>query len=98
MTKVLVTGSNGFIGLNLISVLKKFKNVVIIHYDVNNTEDDLRTALQDCDTIFHLAGVNRPTDNSEFAGVNTELTRVICDSLQKKRTHTSNCVFFINSS
>ena len=83
MTKILVTGSEGFIGLNLISVLQRINNVAIFQYDVNNTEEDLQEALRECDVIFHLAGVNRPTNDSEFSAGNVELTRVICESLRK---------------
>ena len=78
MKNILVTGSKGFIGLNFVSVLKKFEDVEINHCDVNTTKENLQEALYNCDVIFHLAGVNRPSNDSEFINVNTELTREIC--------------------
>ena len=83
MMKILVTGSAGFIGLNLVSVLRRMNDISVLQYDVNNREEDLQEALGECKVIFHLAGVNRPADDSEFAAVNTGLTAKICESLRK---------------
>ncbi len=83
--KILVTGSKGFIGLNLLSVLQRMEDVTVFQFDIDNTKDDLQEALRECEVIFHLAGVNRPKDVSEFAEVNAGLTGDICDSLRKMR-------------
>ena len=74
--KILVTGSNGFIGKNLIENLKNVKdgkdrsrNVVIdeiFEYDVNTSNDYLERACQECDFVFNFAGINRPKNADEF--------------------------------
>ena len=85
MMKVLVTGSAGFIGLNLVSILRRMNDVAVFQYDINNTEEDLQEAMRECEVLFHLAGVNRPADESEFTTVNAGLTNSICESLRKMR-------------
>lgn len=85
--KVLVTGASGFIGLNLVAALRRLKGVTIYEYDIDNTEKELWGFLGESDVVFHLAGVNRPADESNFATVNIGLTHTICEYLRKmKRT------------
>lgn len=86
--KVLVTGSNGFIGKNLISHLKENENVEILEYDKDNTFDLIEENIENIDFIFHLAGINRPTDNKEFYSGNTDLTNQIISLLKKKNFKT----------
>jgi UDP-2-acetamido-2,6-beta-L-arabino-hexul-4-ose reductase len=62
MKKVLVTGSNGFIGKNLCSVLRRREDVELLVYDLDKRPEDLDRALGQADYIIHLAGVNRPKD------------------------------------
>lgn len=82
--KVLVTGSNGFIGKNLISHLSEIENVEIISYDKGDTFDKIVNLIDEIDFIFHLAGVNRPTNTSEFYEGNADLTKLIVDLLKDK--------------
>ncbi len=77
MIRVLVTGSNGFIGQNLLQALKRFKNMEPLTIDKVDSPDKLESHLKKADFIFHLAGVNRPENTGEFATGNTELTRTI---------------------
>ena len=58
--KILVTGSNGFVGRNLISNLSLNKEVEIYKYDRESTLEELDKYTKDCDFVYHLAGVNRP--------------------------------------
>ena len=84
MKHILVTGSCGFIGQNLISALQVDPDVALLTFDLENTPADLANALDQADVIFHLAGVNRPKDPQEFATGNTGLTQSICQHLIAK--------------
>ena len=75
---ILITGSNGFIGKNLLVTLKQTKHNILT-YDINDT--NLYELLDKADFIFHLAGVNRPIDTKEFYSGNTDLTKNICSYL-----------------
>ena len=76
--KVLVTGANGFLGQNLRLHLSERKDVVVAPFTRDNSFSELSALLRDVDFIFHLAGVNRPEDPSEFMMGNTDLTRELC--------------------
>ncbi len=83
MPKLLITGSNGFVGKNLISILRQDENNQIMAYDVDSSEDDLKKYCKECEFVIHLAGVNRPSDAKEFYVGNSDLTSKICQLLQK---------------
>ena len=83
--KVLVTGSNGFIGKNLISNLSLNKEIEIYKYDKNSTEKELEKYTKDCDFVFHLAGVNRPEEVEEFMEGNFGVTSTLLDYLKKNK-------------
>lgn len=82
MVNVLVTGAKGFVGKNLCVALRQQKQVVLYEYDLGNTLEELRQALTVADIIFHLAGVNRPEDVSEYKTVNAGFTEELCTLLQ----------------
>lgn len=82
--KVLVTGSNGFIGKNLISHLQEIKDIEIIKFDKDDDFDYIVSNINNIDFIFHLAGVNRPVDSKEFYQGNTDLTKKIVDLIKDK--------------
>ncbi len=79
--KILITGSKGFIGKNLISQLNNLGFSDIIEIDTNSTIQDLEMALSSSEFIFHLAGVNRPQNIEEYWKGNFEYTKFICDYL-----------------
>ena len=81
MQRVLVTGSNGFIGRNLIASLKMLDHIEIQTFDIEDDLETLRGYLQATDIVFHLAGVNRPENVEEFEVGNTNLTQSIVDML-----------------
>jgi len=85
MQRVLVTGSNGFIGRNLIAGLKRLDNIEIQPFDVQDSVETLRGYLQTTDIVFHLAGVNRPEKIEEFEVGNTNLTQTIVVMLESAR-------------
>jgi UDP-2-acetamido-2,6-beta-L-arabino-hexul-4-ose reductase len=83
MKSVLVTGAKGFIGKNLVVALKRGSDIDVIEHDLNSPADLLQEGLAKADVIYHLAGVNRPERVEEFAAGNFDLTRQICDALQR---------------
>ena len=81
--KILVTGSNGFVGKNLVCELKNRGYDELYLYDVDTDPSLLDTYCTDCEFIFHLAGVNRPQDPKEFIEGNYGFTSLLLDSLKK---------------
>ncbi len=79
--KILVTGSNGFIGKNLVVKLREQGFTEIVVLDKGSTIADLKNDLVDVDFVFHLAGVNRPKNEVEFKQGNTDLTQSLVDEL-----------------
>lgn len=93
--KILVTGSNGFIGRNLISELKNRNYNEIFEYDRETKEELLDVYCREADFVYHLAGVNRPKDQSEFMEGNFGFTSNLLDLLKK---HKNKCPIMISSS
>lgn len=81
MKTVLVTGSKGFVGRNLLVELSRHEDVTVLDFDVDDNMETLAGFLKEADTIFHLAGVNRPKNIDEFAEGNTGLTQTIVSLL-----------------
>lgn len=76
--RILVTGSRGFIGKNLVTRLEEKAGVVLMHFARGDSFEVLRELVADADAIVHLAGENRPLEEAAFARVNTELTTALC--------------------
>jgi UDP-2-acetamido-2,6-beta-L-arabino-hexul-4-ose reductase len=93
--KILVTGAKGFIGKNLIAELKNRKYTDIYEYDTDTEPSLLEEYCKDADFVFHLAGVNRPKEQSEFMEGNFGFTSALLDKLKK---HGNNCPIMISSS
>jgi len=83
MHTVLVTGSNGFIGRNLIVSLEKLQNIKVLKYDIENSIDELRECIKIADFVFHLAGVNRPKEVSEYEQGNKGFTEDVLDIIKQ---------------
>ncbi len=81
MKKILVTGSAGFIGKNLLVALRRMHEMDIRTFDVDDDLEQLKVGLREVDAIYHLAGVNRPKSDEEFFKGNSDLTRSIVDYL-----------------
>jgi len=80
--KVLVTGSDGFVGKNLLVKLAE-NSIDFVCFSRGHAVDDLVKLLTDIDFVFHLAGVNRPQDPDDFDKQNRELTARLCVAIQK---------------
>ncbi len=80
--KVLVTGSNGFIAKNLIEHLKRDESIELYLFSKKDSVNLLKAYVKEVDFIFHLAGVNRPENVSEFYEGNSNLTKLIVDTLK----------------
>jgi len=79
--KVLVTGANGFIGKNLVVHLNERDDVEVLTFTRDDTLSDLLKLVSEVEFIFHLAGVNRPTNVHEFDTGNADLTRALCEAV-----------------
>jgi UDP-2-acetamido-2,6-beta-L-arabino-hexul-4-ose reductase len=82
--KVLVTGSKGFIGSNLASRLTE-RGHTVLTFDREDTFSKLEHSIEVADAIIHLAGANRPGNDSEFHETNVGLTVKILE-LASNRT------------
>ena len=83
LKNVLVTGANGFIGKNLVSRLELLEGITVFKYDRENTVEELNRFIKQSDFVFHLAGVNRPSDVKEFEEGNKNFTEDIIDLIKK---------------
>jgi UDP-2-acetamido-2,6-beta-L-arabino-hexul-4-ose reductase len=92
---VLVTGANGFIGKNLVVALKSQKCTTVFEYDLDTDLALLDEYCKQADFVFHLAGVNRPKEQSEFIEGNLGFTSKLLETLEK---HNNTCPVMISSS
>lgn len=81
--RILITGSNGFVGKNLVAELRNRGYEHLYLYDRENTTKDLEEWTKDCEFVFHLAGVNRPENEKEFMEGNADLTSQLIELLEK---------------
>ena len=104
--KILVTGSNGFVGKNLVESLKNIRdnkdrtrpNLLIediFEFDKDTDSKLLDEYCKKCDFVFNLAGVNRPKDNKEFMEGNFGFASTLLDTLKK---YNNKCPVMLSSS
>lgn len=103
---ILVTGSNGFVGKNLIEALKNIKEKKdnlrpglcidnIYAYDIDSEKSSLDLYCKNSDFVFNLAGVNRPKNNLEFMSGNFGFASLLLDKL---RLYNNKCPIMLSSS
>jgi len=93
--RILVTGAKGFVGKNLVLELKNQGYTDIFEYDVDTDPSLLSDFCKDADFVFHLAGVNRPRETTEFMEGNFGFTSTLLDTL---KLHGNTCPVMISSS
>jgi UDP-2-acetamido-2,6-beta-L-arabino-hexul-4-ose reductase len=93
--KILVTGAKGFIGKNLIAELRNRKHIDIFEYDMDTEPTLLDEYCKEADFVFHLAGVNRPKEQSEFMEGNFGFTSTLLATLSEYK---NNSPIMISSS
>lgn len=104
--KILVTGSKGFVGQNLVESLKNIRDnkdrtrpnlkiEEIYEYGRFSTNEELERYCSDCDFVFNLAGVNRPKDKKEFMDGNFAFASKLLGTL--KRVSNSCPIMFSSS-
>lgn len=105
--KVLVTGAKGFVGRNLVSQLHNIQSgkvrhygilgdeLTVFEYDIDSDPSELDIYCKQADFVFHLAGVNRPKEQSEFMQGNFGFASTLLDTLKK---YGNTCPVMISSS
>ena len=83
---ILITGARGFLGKNLRAALRgRYGDAHrLTLLDMPHTEEELRAAAAEADFVFHLAGVNRPTDPADFQKGNADFTRQLLTLLKER--------------
>ena len=84
---ILITGASGFIGKNLTAHLMAENMGTLFLYDRKTEPELLEQYVRDSDFIFHLAGVNRPKDVSDYEE-NYLFTNKVLKLLQKYQKQT----------
>lgn len=103
---ILVTGSAGFVGRNLVENLKNIRDEKnrtrpninieeIYEYDRVSTLEELDEFCSKADFVFNLAGVNRPQDPKEFREGNFGFASTLLDFL---KLHHNTCPVMLSSS
>jgi UDP-2-acetamido-2,6-beta-L-arabino-hexul-4-ose reductase len=90
--RVLVTGANGFIGKNLLVRLSEQPAITVSTFVRGDDVKQLPTSVANADAVLHLAGENRPADETAFARVNTGLTVALCNAIEHEFASTGRHV------
>lgn len=82
--KIGITGQQGFIGKHLFNYLGLQDGVELVSFDKKYFSDStqLESFVKECDTIVHLAAMNRHEDPQVIYDTNVELVRSIVNACQ----------------
>jgi len=79
---ILISGSDSFIGANLIEQARYLDFISEIYtYNENDPIEKLLFALEKSDIIFHLLTIYRSDDPLAYKKINVEITKTMCDNL-----------------
>jgi UDP-2-acetamido-2,6-beta-L-arabino-hexul-4-ose reductase len=90
--RILVTGSNGFIGKNFVVRLNELANITVSTFVRGDDASRLPHLVAQADAVVHLAGENRPADEAAFSRVNAGMTSALCDAVKQERATTGRHV------
>ena len=79
---ILITGSSGFVGRNLVETLKICGYTDLMQFEKNDTPATLAEYCGRAAFVIHLAGINRPEIPSDFYDGNAGLTNTLLGDLE----------------
>lgn len=85
--RVLVTGSKGFIGSNLVVRLGERSDTEVLSYSRGDSPASLVNMVSVSDAVVHLAGANRPISEDQYGKDNAELTSEVCSAIRSAGRH-----------
>ena len=83
---VLITGSRGFIGKNLVKHLENFSLHKVFTFNRGDDLNELVSHINLSDVIFHFAGANRESSDQNFQKDNIDLSKFISKALESSRS------------
>jgi UDP-2-acetamido-2,6-beta-L-arabino-hexul-4-ose reductase len=95
--KIGITGQSGFIGTHLSNFLSLQDKVELIPFEGEFFKDQskLQRFVQSCDTIVHLAALNRHNDPNEIYTTNIQLVKKLIEACEL--THSKPHILFSSS-
>ena len=79
---ILITGAGGFVGKNLVATLRTAGYTDLMLFEKDDTPETLADYCRRAAFVVHLAGINRPTDPSQFYTGNAGLTDTLLTDLE----------------
>ncbi|MEG2604498.1 MAG: NAD-dependent epimerase/dehydratase family protein [Clostridia bacterium] len=83
--RILITGSDGFMGRNLRAALEAADAGELSLIDLRSPDGALEQAALEADFVFHLAGINRPHDPADFMRGNGDFTQRLLGLLEHSK-------------
>ena len=87
MIKVGITGQNGFMGSHLYNFLNTKQDIELVPFNRHYFEEEsqLQAFVQQCDTIVHIAAMNRHEDPQVIYDNNVGLTNALIHACKKQK-------------